>query len=136
MSGLKKLIGKHISAIYQDSCNIVFKFGNGEILSMYAYAECCSDTWIETVEIIPGAVGATVTEIKEETFVATDDPIHDCLKSYQTRIRTLSGDIVIEYRNASNGYYGGELEEGLAVPNPLPPLIAYLNPERLLKEII
>lgn len=29
---------------------------------------------------------------------------HECLQVYQTHFKTAKGDIVLEYRNSSNGY--------------------------------
>jgi hypothetical protein len=57
--------------------------------------------------------------------VAESDPVDDvCIKDhgdcansdvlsvYQTTFRTNRGDIRVEYRNDSNGYYGGYLQRG------------------------
>jgi hypothetical protein len=36
-------------------------------------------------------------------------PEHDCLQVYGLKVTTNKGEIVIDYRNSSNGYYGGNL---------------------------
>lgn len=37
-------------------------------------------------------------------------PDDECIKYYGFKITTSKGHIIIDYRNSSNGYYGGSLE--------------------------
>ncbi len=132
----EKLVDQYISAIYADDERIVFRYGNNEILDMQAIGDCCSRSWIEAVEVTPGALGSRVTDIlvdsMEDKEASTED---DCIQVYLTIVRTLRGDIYIEYRNSSNGYYGGYLEERV-FKNDLPKLIASIDPDMMLKELI
>jgi hypothetical protein len=70
------------------------------------WADCCSDTWIESVEIyckLPDDA-PTITEIVLDPYGEGDE-----LKVYKHIFRTTRGDVVVDFRNESNGYYGGEL---------------------------
>ena len=76
------------------------------------HGDCCSRSWVEHLTVpddITGAtvVGADVKDLHEKTI--DDHPDLDCLQFYEESVRTNKGDIIIEFRNSSNGYYGGEL---------------------------
>lgn len=135
--GLQKLVNQVISAIYQNDEKIVFRYGHGDFLEMHAIGDCCSKSWIEAVDIIPGAVGSEIISIFNESLESVNDhPDYDCLAFYKTIIRTRKGDIIIDYRNSSNGYYGGWLEEHPFDPRNIPKLLASIDPEKMLKELI
>jgi hypothetical protein len=52
-----------------------------------------------------------VTGIAEQDMGETDgENSWDCIRVYQTSFATPKGEIVVEYRNSSNGYYGGWLQ--------------------------
>ena len=74
-------------------------------------ADCCSHTWVEHIELPAMGFPAKVLGIEEIDLPGSADnhPDHDCLQVYGTKITTDKGDIVIDYRNSSNGYYGGSL---------------------------
>lgn len=95
----------------------------GEVASFYVEGDCCSRSWIEHVEAPPDLDGATLSDLVEMDGPGDDceaerlcsrcsllpeaDRYHDCVKSYMVRFRTDRGDISVEFRNDSNGYYGG-----------------------------
>ena len=78
---------------------------------------CCSSSWIEYLEIPDGVLGSKVIEVEELSMDESDEnkkhcdrcKESDCLQVYQTLIKTEKGTISLEYRNDSNGYYGGYL---------------------------
>ena len=98
--------------ISKDKEHILFVFDDEKTLQAYAYAECCSSTWIEHIEHAteyPAKVlKVEVLEMPESHFY-NDNELNDYIQYYGLCIKTDKGDIVIEYRNSSNGYYGGEL---------------------------
>lgn len=106
------LIGKTINEFWiaDDSLALKLVTDSGDIIANVD-ADCCSYTWIESVEAPDAAVGSPVLEA-----VNIDMPDlgtlenHDCMQYYGFRIRTAKGDCIIDYRNDSNGYYGGSLE--------------------------
>jgi hypothetical protein len=74
--------------------------------------DCCSTTWIEHLEVprLPPKKGALITAVEQIDMGSEDSKEHDCLAFYETRIKTTAGEVVVEYRNSSNGYYGGSLD--------------------------
>lgn len=86
------------------------------------YGDCCSSTWIEHVTVPRDIEGALITGIKEASIEELDssDPRYkmiasedgyppECIRIYWTAIQTTKGEIILEYRNSSNGYYGGNI---------------------------
>lgn len=127
----ERMKGRAIAAVHLDKSKdrITFQFADGGSQVFGVEGDCCSHSWIEHLEMPPNVTGATVTAIEEGgTVDATDDDAlnprrppyyegdvtrreHECLKVYNTTFRTDRGDIVLEFRNSSNGYYGGSLTD-------------------------
>lgn len=70
--------------------------------------DCCSDSWIENVEMPALGFPARVASVKD-LDLGSEEGEDGCLAKYGCKITTDKGEIVIDYRNASNGYYGGDL---------------------------
>jgi hypothetical protein len=115
------MVGKVLRSVSleNDKGKIVFAFADGSSQSFGVEGDCCSHSWIEHLEL-PGSIeGATVTGFEEDQMDDTDDPVknpateygreHESLQVYSSRFKTDRGEIVLEYRNSSNGYYGGYL---------------------------
>jgi len=105
------LIGKTIMEmkIADDRMAIKFSTTEGDVVAR-CDAECCSHTWIESVEL--PANGFPCTVLSEEDLQLPDaaqDQYGDVIQFYGVRLVTDKGYIVIDYRNESNGYYGGYL---------------------------
>jgi hypothetical protein len=126
---VKSMAGRRIASIglSDDREILTFRFMDGHEQSFGVEGDCCSRSWIEHLEAPDDVIGAEFTEYVSGGSVEDDDkynPIipgklgyhgqpdreHECLKVYQDTFRTSRGDIVLEYRNSSNGYYGGWLE--------------------------
>lgn len=90
---------------------ITFHFLGGAKCSFRVESDCCSSSWIEHLELPDDIRGAYVMDVVDSDGVIVDHPDHECLKVYNTRFRTTMGDIVLEFRNSSNGYYGGSLSD-------------------------
>jgi hypothetical protein len=111
----------------EDKSTITFTFENGTEAVFRAEGDCCSSSWIEHLDVPPDAIGEKLIGIADGGAVPWDghectprkedadgyaygnECGHDSLSVYNTRFRTAKGDIVLEYRNDSNGYYGGYL---------------------------
>lgn len=105
------LIGKTITAIEiaADKKAIRFVLSDGEEIAK-ADGDCCSDTWIEHIELPALGFPAEVTEVQNlDLGERKDGEWGDVTALYGCKIITTRGEIVIDYRNASNGYYGGNL---------------------------
>lgn len=126
MSGFGKLIGKEIRFVNLSSDKERFAIHLKERTVVYGVrGYYCSYSWIEHLEMPKDVEGATILDVEDSLGIPWDG--HDCgkwndetylyecghehLQVYQTRFRTDRGDIVLEYRNDSNGYYGGYLVE-------------------------
>lgn len=96
----------------KDREHILFVFDDGKTLEAYAHGDCCSNTWIEHIEHAteyPAKVLKVETLEMPESHWKDGEEDGDYITYYGLSIKTDKGDIVIEYRNSSNGYYGGEL---------------------------
>lgn len=126
---MRGMLGKPLRLIHLsvDKQTITFEFQDGSMQAFQAEGDCCSQSWIEHLTMPDDYIGAKITNVTQADYVdATDDDQlnpkraepyyegdesreHECLKVYETRFHTNRGEIVLEYRNSSNGYYGGYL---------------------------
>lgn len=111
---MNPLIGRTITGLMlaMDKEAIKFVTTDGEIVAR-CHADCCSSTWIAAIENTVREFPALVTAAAdiEDGLPETveNDPEHDYLQFYGFKVTTDKGVIVIDYRNSSNGYYGGWL---------------------------
>lgn len=110
------LIGKTLARVLvaQDRGGIKFVLDDGTEIVAACDGDCCSYTWIEHVEA--PALPATVTAVEDidlpetEPHRGTHGPdATDSVAFYGLKITTSAGHLIIDYRNDSNGYYGGSL---------------------------
>ena len=105
------LIGKKITQIKiaDDKEAILFICEDGEV-KVRCYADGCSHTWVEHIELPALGFPALVVSVN---YLDMPDlgPSDECdvIAYYGCKITTDKGDLVIDYRNSSNGYYGGSL---------------------------
>ena len=109
----KLLKGKVLTGlqIAEDSEALRFVLGEDEVV-VRVDAECCSYTWIESIELPALGFPATVLSVEDLDMPEPSDEEakdYECLAKYGCKITTDKGEIVIDYRNDSNGYYGGDL---------------------------
>lgn len=110
-----KLIGKIIKSIYlaDDKTAIRFDLDNGKIIIGICYSECCSSTWIENIEDPENIINSSVISVDD--LPLDDLPLEmenndgNMIEFYGIKITTNKGYCVIDYRNESNGHYGGDL---------------------------
>lgn len=105
------LVGKTIIdvLIADDKKALLFKCEDGDHV-VRADGDCCSDTWIEHVETPALGFPATVLAVSELDMPEGEERSkYGVTKLYGCKIETDKGEIVIDYRNESNGYYGGNL---------------------------
>ena len=107
----RPLAGKHLSAveISDDKTLLVFRLDDGRTLTYTAEGDCCSQSWIEHLTVPSDIAGAEVTGWAEQDMGEKEED-YETIKVYQTSFLTAKGEIIVEYRNSSNGYYGGWLE--------------------------
>lgn len=104
----KTIIGVELS---EDKEAIRFLIEGGDPIVAKCDADCCSHTWIEHVELPALGFPAKVLSAASLDLPGSQDdhPDHDCLQVYGLKITTDKGELIIDYRNSSNGYYGGSL---------------------------
>lgn len=124
---IHKIFGEPIDklTLSDDKEKFTIHFLDGNSQSFRVTGDCCSHSWIEHLEIPKRIKGSVITKILEDNILEPWDKHeckkkenyeyenvcgHDVLRVYHTIFRTDKGDIVLEYRNDSNGYYGGDLE--------------------------
>ncbi len=108
------IIGRKLKAASLDSdkSSILFIFQDGFERRFGVEGECCSSSWIEHLEMPNDIDGAVLIAVNNGASITQDHNEHDDgedIKVYNTSFRTDRGEIVLEYRNSSNGYYGGYL---------------------------
>lgn len=106
------LVGKTLTGlkIADDKLALLFQTTDGDVVAR-CDGDCCSSTWVEHVELPALDFPAKVLTVEDVDLPGScdDHPEHECLEVYGCKITTDRGEIVIDYRNSSNGYYGGNL---------------------------
>ena len=111
---MNHLIGKQIQkvSLSDDKEWIRFRVSTHKKLDDITYkaiGECCSQSWIENVEIM-GELGVVLAISNDLISSNYSDDSNECIKTNLIRIRMEYGTIDIDFRNSSNGYYSGYLE--------------------------
>ena len=94
----------------EDGEYLIFELMDGRFITYKAVGDCCSSSWIEHITVPNGIEGAVIDGYMEEDMGEFGAEYSDVTRVYQTSFRTPKGEIIVEYRNSSNGYYGGWLE--------------------------
>jgi hypothetical protein len=105
------LIGKTIQhmQIASDKMALLFVTTDGEELIARVDADCCSHTWVESIELPALGFPCVVQAVDDLDLHPDADTQGGELAFYGCKITTDKGDMVIDYRNESNGYYGGSI---------------------------
>lgn len=106
------LIGKTIEGvdIAEDRQALRFRIAGADPIIARVDAECCSYTWIENIENVEALTGRVVRNAEDIDMPDLGNmPDRDVVAYYGFKIETDGGTCVIDYRNDSNGYYGGSL---------------------------
>lgn len=122
---MKELIDHVITKVEigEDSTNLVFTDSHGEKYFYYTYGDCCSTSWFSHITGIKNLLGQRVNEVKEryefteeeqkkaeEEYTKENEYGPDSLQLYGIMLKTDKGTCDIEFRNESNGYYGGSCD--------------------------
>lgn len=108
----KFIVGKTVQQvkIADDKKALLFVCDDGEHI-VKIDGDCCSDSWIEHVELPALGFPAEVLSVSNLDLPGSceNHSDYECLAVYGCKISTDKGDMVIDYRNSSNGYYGGDI---------------------------
>ena len=107
----KGLVGQPLESVEvsDDKDTVTFRLQSGEGFKYEVHGDCCSYSWIEHVTVPSDVAGAPIVEVKDSGEVREFVKDYEHIAVYQTSFVTPKGEIVLEYRNSSNGYYGGWL---------------------------
>jgi hypothetical protein len=112
--GKNFFVGKTITGIKiaRDREAMLISTTDGQHNIVRVDGDCCSHSWIESVELPALGFPALVTAVDDLDLSQHNDDHSDefeCLQVYGVKISTDRGEIVIDFRNSSNGYYGGNI---------------------------
>lgn len=111
----KDIINKKIETVSlsKDKEKISFIFKDKTSKLYHVEGDCCSNSWIEHLEVPNNIKDAVIIDVQENSLGTIPANYefneYNVIKKYSTIFKTSKGDIVLEYRNSSNGYYGGYL---------------------------
>ncbi len=115
---VNKLIGRTLLKINDEDDDLHFFLDGDEVITFVASGDCCSHSWIESIEspdkpetivsfeeieIPPSSETIETTPTKKEHY-------EEEMQYYFYKVITDKGSYLIEMRNSSNGCYGGWLE--------------------------
>jgi hypothetical protein len=107
--------------VSDDRQQLTLDLADGRKAVFTVYGDCCSRSFIEHTSE-PWQWGHPITEVKDGGQVGNwwRDDQAERVQVYQTSFVTPYGEIVVEYRNESNGYYGGWMEGPTFLDAPRP----------------
>ena len=106
---LNKVINKIMIA--DDQKALLFICEDGEHIAK-TDGDCCSNSWVENIELPFKGFPCTVLSVNNLNMSGDDETESEwgeVIAHYGLDIVTDKGQILIDYRNESNGYYGGNL---------------------------
>lgn len=116
MSDYERLIGEDIQAfkLKKDGSQLTLYFNGKRSAVLVPEGDCCSYTWIESIDNEDALNGKilSVEDIEMPDLGNIDGKRYegvDEVQYYGLKIVTENGDCVIDYRNSSNGCYGGTI---------------------------
>lgn len=106
MNKYKAIIGQVFRAAYinADKTELLIECANGKFYPFVTHAECCSETWIEHVTL-PRGGESEITRVEEVLLGEVMPTRQESDELYEIKI----GPVAVEFRNSSNGYYGGSM---------------------------
>lgn len=114
-TALKNLIGKTVNKILINQKYLQFETDKGDI-TYRVTADCCSESFFYDFYGIKNLLeNGPIIDVKALPVTTEEIGFETCQKyGYQiTTIHPVYGEVtsVFSFRNMSNGYYGGEIEE-------------------------
>ncbi len=105
---------KVLKTIYNEE-SITFTLDDGDVLRFEAYGDCCSRSYIESIddpEVLQDTTFLEVEAVSGESLEHRDAEGYTDEVSKWTfyKFKTTKGYATLSFRNDSNGYYDGYLE--------------------------
>jgi hypothetical protein len=108
----EKMIGMILRGapeVSEDKETLTFSILGGITATFQAYGDCCSHTWIEHITVPTDVIDQPIIGVSDN-HMGSHEEDYDTIQVYQSVWATPVGEIIVEFRNSSNGYYGGSLE--------------------------
>ena len=117
---MEKLIGKKIEKIYiNDSQSVLFFKTSFGLIAFEVDGDCCSESWFADIIGVDNLINCTILKVEEIQSCELSDYDKDdgrCRQEedevYSYKITSNKGHSDIIFRNSSNGYYGGSINNG------------------------
>lgn len=108
---MRKLIGKEVTGIVYDQSGITFQLKDQTEIKYSAEGDCCSHSFIESIDTPEVFQDCTILEACSES--GEQKTVNDWEEHKWTfyKFRTTKGWATLSFRNESNGYYDGWLQE-------------------------
>lgn len=109
--GASVLVGKTLTMVELATDKKAIRFTvDGEPVVAKCDGDCCSSTWIESIEMPAGGLPAKILAVEDLNMPEQPQAAeYEVIAYYGLKLTTDKGDLVLDYRNESNGYYGGNL---------------------------
>lgn len=113
---MEKMVGSKVAKVQLlDGGYIIRLFTDRGIFEGVVEGDCCSSTWIENVEYPAFGYPFEIAEVDHkwlpDNIPEEDEDNYEVIAYYGISFRGTRGDSLnIDFRNSSNGYYGGSLE--------------------------
>ena len=110
------LVGRKVLDVMMNpECTFVRFITDQGDLDYFCFADCCSESWINHVNSLDELIGGTVKSVDAVDLytalgVEPEPTRQECDDVLTYRIFTEKGVCSMEFRNSSNGYYGGSLD--------------------------
>jgi hypothetical protein len=120
---MKELIGRKILKVQLDAEKVYLNFITDTGNATYGcFADCCSESWINHVNGVSELLGGTVQDVDEVDFFSLLNIEPEATRQEYDRVlfhrvKTEKGWCSFEFRNSSNGYYGGSLDKEDTLPD-------------------
>lgn len=118
----EKLVGLKVTGLNGSfttgDTSITFNVEGGKSFELSCSGDCCSSSWFENIELPAFPFPVTIIKVEEvegpdftESWVKTRG--YDCVQTYGLKMITDKGELYVDMRNDSNGYYGGTFDLNL-----------------------
>jgi hypothetical protein len=95
--------------VAKDKQALKFTLADGRDIIAKVDGDCCSHSWIEHIELPTETPFKVISADSLDMNKEPDEKDGDYVQFYGFQIKTDKGDMIIDYRNSSNGYYGGNI---------------------------
>lgn len=112
---MKDLNGLKINSLELSTDKTVLKINTDKgPIYLVAVGDCCSSSWFEHISGTNNVIGGIINDFSHldlysNSFADENPGEYEHIQYYSTVIKTNKGQLELEYRNSSNGYYGGWL---------------------------